>query len=159
MKLNLGCGKDYREDMYNVDLSEHYKADLHIDLEDPWPWKNDSIKEIHARHLLEHIHNLIHFMAEAWRVLIPGGRFYITVPWWAGHHAAGDPTHCRFFNDQSFLGWCDWLDDYPHLNLGRRFIKESQTFDYDSGCGRDQFLKDGGFSKILTMNLILVKTL
>ena len=56
MKLNLGCGKDYKDDWVNVDFYDDTKCDVTHDLEEfPWPWENDSISEIRIIHTLEHL--------------------------------------------------------------------------------------------------------
>ena len=47
MKLNLGCGKDYRDGWVNVDFYDDSTCDIKHDLEIfPWPWEDDSVLEI-----------------------------------------------------------------------------------------------------------------
>jgi len=157
MNLNIGCGNNYRSNHVNIDKSKAYRADLHHDLETGLPFNDSTVDAIYARHILEHIKNLIQLMNECHRVLKPGGTIHILVPWWAGHWATGDPTHIRMFNDQSFNAWCNWFDDYPHINMGHRFKKLQTIFNNDPGYPNDQFLIDGGFSKIIEMDIKLTK--
>lgn len=156
-RLNLGCCNSYLPGYINVDLSHLFKADKYFDLELPWPIKTDSVSEIAAFHIVEHIRDLRHFMREAHRVLAKGGTFHIKAPWWSGHWAAGDPTHVRFINDMTFNPWCCWFDRYPHLNDGCRFDQVSEKFNSDPGWGRDPFLNKGGFSEIEEYELRLRK--
>lgn len=81
MKLNLGCWKFKIKDWINIDIDHSVNPDVIMDatkLEYP----DNSIEEIYAGHLLEHL-----TMREGgdalneWkRVLIPGGLCTITVP-------------------------------------------------------------------------------
>jgi predicted SAM-dependent methyltransferase len=55
MKLNLGCGSDYRQGYINVDRVSGV-ADVVHDLNVfPYPWSDNSVDEIVARHILEHL--------------------------------------------------------------------------------------------------------
>lgn len=101
MKLNIGCGKRYKEGYVNIDKQK--PADLILDLEKAkLPFKDNEVDEIYASHILEHIHNLIPLMNEFYRILKKNGRIIIKVPQFPGWGAIADPTHCRFFVLQSF---------------------------------------------------------
>jgi len=156
-RLNLGCCDNYLPGYVNVDISHHFNADQYFDLELAWPIKSESVEEIVAYHIVEHIHDLRHFMREAYRVLIIGGTFHIKAPWWSGHWAVGDPTHVRLINDMTFNPWSCWFDRYPHINDGCRFDQVSEDFGLDPGWGKDSFLNKGGFSEIEEYNLFLRK--
>lgn len=156
-KLNLGCCLDYRIDFVNVDLSPFFKADLHIDLEDSWPFDDSTVSDIIAFQFVEHCRDLRHFMRECHRVLVSGGLLHIKAPWWSGHWAAGDPTHVRFINDMTFNPWSCWFERYPHVNDGCRFDQLQEKFNSDPGWGRDPFLVKGGFSEIEEYEVFLKK--
>lgn len=103
MKLNLGCGRhDKQEEYCNVDIAERKNPDEVVNLnETPWPWDDRSVKEIRARHVVEHLDSVVSFMDEAWRVLTPSGRLRITVPHYRHEIAYSDPTHRWFFSPRS----------------------------------------------------------
>lgn len=47
------------------------------DIEEPWPFEDQSFDVVHANQVIEHVARLDHFVSEAWRVLRPGGRFIV----------------------------------------------------------------------------------
>lgn len=103
MRLNLGsCGRDFPE-FLSVDLCP--PADLICDLSKPWPWPDSSVEEIRAWDIIEHLPNPLDTMNEAFRVLVPGGRFDIQVPTTDGRGWAQDPGHICWppWNRNSFF--------------------------------------------------------
>lgn len=97
--LDLGGRFNSKEGYKSVDLLD---ADITMDLEKPWNINDNSVGVIRAYHLLEHLHDTIHFFNEASRVLVPGGILLIEVPSTSGEGAFSDPTHVKFFNKRSF---------------------------------------------------------
>lgn len=80
MKLNLGCGTQILAGWHNVDLK---RSDENVDLgKFPWPWPDNSAEDILASHILEHFDREAgrYFLAECWRVLVPGGVLHLAVP-------------------------------------------------------------------------------
>ncbi len=80
-KLNLGCGGMYLDGYINIDL--YYPIiDLQHDLTKPLPYKDGTIDEIYASHIIEH------FSRDEWkeikkdwyRVLKTGGLLHIECP-------------------------------------------------------------------------------
>ena len=56
IKLNLGCGSVIMKDFINVDKYNIYNPDIVHDLEIfPYPFKDNSVKEVILSHVLEHI--------------------------------------------------------------------------------------------------------
>lgn len=107
MKLNLGCGNRKLEWYINIDKSEFANPDFILDLEEgELPYDNDSISEIIATHILEHIQNIIPLMNECYRVLKKDGKMKIVVPQNEGIWA--DPTHVRAFSNLSFRYYCGY---------------------------------------------------
>ena len=111
--LNLGCGDDYITyldiKVVNVDKNKLVKCDLVLDLEKgSFPWKDNSIDGIVAKHLVEHFLNPIPFMNECWRVLKPDGQIYIEVPAGGTVDYYKDPTHMRPFIEQTFRYFAEW---------------------------------------------------
>lgn len=102
MKLNLGCGEDIINGFVNIDIHPYPGVDHIVNLEMNWPWDNNSIEHIFAADIIEHLHDKIHTMNEAYRVLIPEGTFHIVVPTTNGMGAFQDPTHVSYWNLNSF---------------------------------------------------------
>lgn len=83
LKLNIACGKDYREDYINVDLySENtLKIDAQFDaMKIPYP--DNTVDEILALHVIEHFDFFEgqRVLAEWYRVLKPGGKLLLETP-------------------------------------------------------------------------------
>jgi len=54
MKLNLGCGTDYKQGWVNVDAGNVH-CDVKHDIEKfPWPFEDSSVNEILMKHVFEH---------------------------------------------------------------------------------------------------------
>jgi SAM-dependent methyltransferase len=94
-----------------VDLRPLPAVDVAWDLNrTPWPFGNEEFAQVEAHHLIEHLHSLITFMDECWRVLEPGGSVYLTTPL-AGADGCPDlqwcdPTHVRpGFRPHSFINY------------------------------------------------------
>ncbi len=94
--LHLGAGYNHYDGWLNCDLYPTPATDLVFDLEQaPWPLADNSQIQIYASHCLEHLTAWPTFFQEAWRVLQPGGRLQLRVPY--GMHPAAwwDMGHVR----------------------------------------------------------------
>lgn len=93
-RLNLGCGRDIKPDWRNVDALPFDGAEQ-WNLTDRWPVGDGEVDEILASHVIEHFDSGARcwVMNEAHRVLCPGGKMTVVVPYWASGRALGDPTH------------------------------------------------------------------
>ena len=91
IKLNFGCGPDYREGWINVDLDESIKADERFDLNEKLPYSDNSITEIVASHIVEHLPNVLYFISEVNRILKKGGKVTFKYPHYSSPtaHIAG----------------------------------------------------------------------
>ena len=107
MKLNLGCGKDWRSypgfiGIDIVDFGQEYVDNIE---RDGLHFHDDgSVEEIMAFNVLEHIapDRMIFVMNECWRVLKMGGKFHIKVPLAPSENAFSDPTHRSFWTRKTF---------------------------------------------------------
>jgi SAM-dependent methyltransferase len=122
-KLNLGSGKDWRSDYFNVDFDPYWEPDAVLDFNHPLPigkpletgrfgtvvLQNDSFDEIIANDSLEHIPSLMTAMHSCLNLLKAGGLFRISVPYDLSWGAWQDPTHVRAFNERSWLYYTDWF--------------------------------------------------
>lgn len=112
LKLNLGCGNNYLEDYVNIDLNNEVRCDKVVDFEkEDLPFEDDSVDEIVAEMIVEHIWNIDHFFNECWRVLKPGCKMLITTPTAGTVAYWKDPTHVKGFVEQTFRYYCDWNTD------------------------------------------------
>lgn len=101
--VELGCGPNKRPGHIGIDRLALPGVDIVADLNHGLPWLDDnSVDEIYAKSLLEHIDQLELLMAEIWRVLKPGGRFRLFVPHFSNPAYYSDYTHSRFFGLYSF---------------------------------------------------------
>ena len=100
MRLNLGCGFDKKAGWVNVDKMPQSGPDQVVDLETtPWPWADNSVREVEMRHVLEHLgastDTYLAIIKELWRVCEPGAQVRIVVPHPRHDHYLNDPTHVR----------------------------------------------------------------
>jgi predicted SAM-dependent methyltransferase len=82
LKLNLGCGPNPKTGWVNIDLFDS-GAELQLDLRERWPFATGSVDHAYSEHVFEHFSypdEVTHFLAEALRVLKPGGVIDIGVP-------------------------------------------------------------------------------
>ena len=105
IKLNLGCGNKKQKNYINIDVRESVNPDIVADLSKTFPFESDSIEEIKADNFLEHIPigKTIGLIEEIYRVLKPNGYFEHFTPSTDGRGAFQDPTHCSFWNINSWL--------------------------------------------------------
>ena len=103
MKLNLGCGNDFKEGYVNVD--KYGTPDIQHDLEIfPWPWEDSSVTEIVLSHVLEHLGQntqiYLRLIQELYRVCKDQGLLHITVPHPRHENFINDPTHVRMITPE-----------------------------------------------------------
>ena len=122
-RLNLGSGKDWRADYFNVDIDPYWQPDAVLDFDRPLPigkplqterfgtvvLANNYFDEIIANDALEHIPHLMTAMTSCLNLLKVGGQFHIRVPYDLSWGAWQDPTHVRAFNERSWLYYTDWF--------------------------------------------------
>ncbi|SAK97876.1 Glycosyltransferase family 9 (heptosyltransferase) [Caballeronia calidae] len=97
MKLNLGCGGDYRQGWLNVDKWPDVRPDLVMDLESfPWTLEDNSADEVLLKHVLTNIGQssatFERFIQELYRVCRPDALIRIEVT---------HPRHKDFLSDPS----------------------------------------------------------
>ena len=117
--LLLGCGnsrikkiwvdgkEEWAGELTTLDMNPDCGADVVWDLEKrPLPFPDDTFDELGAFDVLEHQGKQGDFrgwfdeMAEYWRILKPGGLFFIIVP--VGEDRFVDPGHTRFIGSNNF---------------------------------------------------------
>jgi hypothetical protein len=135
-KLNLGCGSILLDGYINIDLYNP-SAEVQHDLTKPLPYKDGSIDEIYAKHIIEH------FLLDEWlqikkdwsRILKKGGKLTIECP---------DITKCmeHFLNNFGGDRWGFWLCSIYGLQHGNPGQIHKNGFDVER---LSQNLEDEGF--------------
>ncbi len=116
VRVNMGCGNDYREGWVNVDVEKTVRADKHASfLEFPWPFEDGSVDEVLLSHVVEHVPTvmvegrdaLVVMLEELHRILAPGGKVVIKIPHWnrPARLTLGNPTHYRIISPYTFQGF------------------------------------------------------
>ncbi|HEY9850040.1 MAG TPA: hypothetical protein V6D28_11315 [Leptolyngbyaceae cyanobacterium] len=98
LRLNLGCGERKLDGYINVD--KFGNPDVKQDLETfPWPWKDNSVREILLIHVLEHLgqdtNTYLNIIKEMYRICQHGAKIQIIVPHHRHDFFFDDPTHVR----------------------------------------------------------------
>jgi hypothetical protein len=131
LKVNLGCGRKVLPGYVNIDY-EPYDYPDHKDKEiinvnlngDDLPFRESSVSEIIAYHILEHIGiGFLSLMKEIYRVCKNGATIDIVVPHHRHDYFTGDPTHVRPIT----------------LEMMSRFSKKANEFDVSSGSTMTPF--------------------
>ena len=104
MKINLGAGLKRYNGFLNIDGDILCEPDYLLDIsKDNLPFDDNTIDEVNAFHILEHIgEGFFHLIKEIYRVCEDGAIINIEVPHHRHDEFFGDPTHCRPFTVDTF---------------------------------------------------------
>lgn len=120
LRLNLGCGRDYRDGWVNVD---HPAADVRCDAS--WdfdvaaavPFEHGTVDHAEGKHVLEHLVRPLEFMEALWFAMVPDGTAMFRLPYGSSDDAWEDPTHVRPYFLHSFGYFSQpfyWRADYGY---------------------------------------------
>lgn len=126
--VDLGSlhGKPPGDCWVGVDRFPGPGVDVVADLNERWPFEDDSVGLIRAQDFVEHLRDPIHTMNEAWRVLAADGMMLIEVPSTDGRGAFQDPSHVSFWNEHSF-----WYYTQPQY---RGFVQDIKAAFWPTRC-------------------------
>ncbi len=81
-RLHLGCGNKYLPNYYHIDLNDYDHIDLKHDISILPMIEDESIVEIYASHVLEHLWrtDIFKVISEWNRILVTGGTIRLAVP-------------------------------------------------------------------------------
>lgn len=117
--VDLGCGTNKPNNFVGVDICAGSEVDIIADLNQEFPFLDNTVDEVRAHDAIEHLKDKIHTMNEIWRICKPDAKVDIFVPSTDGRGAFQDPTHISFWNINSFLYYCV---DFPHyIELCRKY--------------------------------------
>ena len=103
IKLDLGCGKKKKEDFIGLDIKAMPGVDIVCDITKGISLRNNSVKFVIADNLMEHIGDeFIDVMNDIWRICKPESIVKLIVPGIHTSAAFQDPTHKRFFVQETF---------------------------------------------------------
>jgi hypothetical protein len=109
-RFNLGCGQNPMEGWTNVDWIAGPGVDLVVNLEDIDGWqrasvRDNSVEEVVASHLIEHINDPLAVMENLWRACKDGAKATFLCPYGSSDDADEDPTHVRrmFINSWAYF--------------------------------------------------------
>jgi hypothetical protein len=139
-KMQIGSGKSWKYDWFNVDIEPRWKPDMVFDLNKPFPfdekiktWRFGDInitkghfEHILSEHVFEHVQNLVQAMTTCLDLLCEGGVLEVEVPYDLSHGAWQDPTHVRALNENSWYYYTDWYwyigwQEYRFDNIAYNF--------------------------------------
>lgn len=101
--LDVGCGANKVEGAVGLDISPRSHADVLHDLgEVPYPFPDNEFDLVVSNHVVEHVPDLMAFMAELHRVARPGGRIKLLAPHYTNPDWPSDPTHRNHINSYTF---------------------------------------------------------
>lgn len=100
--LHFGAGAKKLPGSTSIDILNLPEVDIVHDLDKyPWPFEDNSFDVVFGHNALEHLTDIVVAMDEIHRLLKPGGRLIVTVPYFRSTDAYTDPTHKHFFTSKS----------------------------------------------------------
>ena len=94
--VDLGCGPNKVPGAVGVDQFCFEGVDILCNLGSRgWPIQDNSFDLIHARHLVEHVADVVVFMNEVHRIGRDGAEVHIVTPHFTSNDSYADPTHVR----------------------------------------------------------------
>ncbi len=144
LRLNLGCNADVRTGWVNVDIADYGGNEI-IDLNSyPWPFEENSVVEVSASHVLEHLDNFNAVVTELWRICEPDALIDVAVPFFLSTKFYSEPDHripfgIRSFDNYEYLGdrnlrfYERWkLSGRTNYQSPARFVVESKRFHFSN---------------------------
>jgi len=96
MKVNLGSGNTKVPGFINLDIDPSVNPDILCDIQTSLPFENDTVDEIRAYHIFEHIGDrFFNLMQEMYRICANGAIVDVRVPHHRHDYFFGDPSHVR----------------------------------------------------------------
>lgn len=139
MKLNIGSGYKKYPGFLNVDNDPLTEPDILVDIETGiFPIQDNSVSEIRAYHILEHIgEGFFKLMQELYRISENGAIIDIQVPHHRSETQYGDPSHVRFITIEVLRQFSKKYNDW-HIKqwksssgFGNKLNIDFEIIDYD----------------------------
>jgi SAM-dependent methyltransferase len=102
IRLDIGC-RTRRRDVIGIDPFAVPGTGVRADLDSGLPFKDSSVDEVYAYHVLESCRDLMAALEEIWRVCKEGSLVYIRVPHASSSYVTWvDPSHRRGMTIETF---------------------------------------------------------
>ena len=126
VKLNLGCGLDYREGYINIDIVRNVKVDILADLNLNLPFRDCVAEEVLCVDVLEHINDPCYLLEEIYRVCRAKAKVIVHGPHFTSATTYADMQHKRAFSIRvfdDFTGQTRWSFQFkPRFKIIKRKI-------------------------------------
>ncbi|MDB5237312.1 MAG: hypothetical protein JWL88_414 [Parcubacteria group bacterium] len=100
--LDLGCGNRKLPGAVGADCLALPAVDVVHDLAAfPWPFRDNEYDLVFANHFMEHADDVLQTLGEIHRILAPGGRIVMQVPYFRAVDAFTDPTHRHYYTSST----------------------------------------------------------
>jgi SAM-dependent methyltransferase len=125
--LDVGCGINKYPGSIGLDRNPNTRADVIADVDQPpFPFADNSFREIRAIHVIEHVSDVLQTMEEFHRVLAPGGHAVIVTPHYTDFSSFCDPTHRWHLNSFSLRYFGQDHGGYAYYSRAR--FRETSTY-------------------------------
>ncbi|MGD2092361.1 MAG: methyltransferase domain-containing protein [Candidatus Aminicenantes bacterium] len=104
-KLNLGCGKDYREGWVNADFTDRVKVDKIVDGNKVFPFPDNTFDYVLAQRMLNDMEDFVFTINEIHRVCKHGAIFIAHLCYYNSPTAWNEPISKRGFTENAMDFW------------------------------------------------------
>lgn len=150
------------EGFLNIDILPIRGVDIVADLNNGIPLEDNSVDEIMALSILEHLNDTRFIMEEMYRVCVNNAKITITVPYLKSTAAFKDPTHKSFFSEETFKYFdCSFIEKglLPNYNFKCNFKIEKISYKYYYQKGIKAYLFNNRFFKKFFWDIIKTITI
>jgi predicted SAM-dependent methyltransferase len=149
LRLNCACGPNPKPGWVNIDAFAP-RADLHLDLRRPLPFRDHTVSDVYSEHFFEHLEYPSEtglFLAESLRVLLPGGNFRVGVPdteQILRAYSGGDTDFFKLARELWHPPWCDTPMHSINYHF-RQGTEHKYAYDYET---MEKILISAGFVSV-----------
>jgi len=148
IRLDLGSGPRTPEGFWGIDRYPLPNVDVVANMDDPLPFKMDSVDLLLASHSLEHAEDLMKTMKEIFRVCKHSAQVCIVAPYFSQGINFANPYHKHAFNEHTPRFWTQSADAYldreeynhPHADTWGLSYSDYSQQGIDFRCVRMEFL-------------------
>ena len=124
MKLNLGCGSDYRMGWLNTDVG-NVEKDLEVDMNREFPFEDNIFDLTYSSHVLEHLQDVEFSVNEMIRITKKDGKIVLLLPHYSSFTVYTDLSHKRSGFSYFTFGE-DWVNH--NINSKVKVLKRKLIF-------------------------------